>query len=73
MRKQVFSSFVEALDWDEDKGVLTVEYQNGGKSMFPATEEQAMAVWNAPSIGSALHANIPGFTHKNVPRDASGG
>jgi phage baseplate assembly protein gpV len=61
-RKAVYSSFVDALDYDEEAGVLTVEYQNGKSTQHEVDAETVARIWNAPSIGEALHANVPGFT-----------
>lgn len=71
-RKAVYSSFVAALDHDEESGTLTVEYQNGKSSTHALDDSAIAAIWNAPSIGTALHAHIPGFTSKGK-RDADAG
>jgi phage baseplate assembly protein gpV len=65
MRKSVYSSFIDALDYDEEAGVLTVEYQNGKSTQHEVDAETVVAkIWNAPSIGEALHANVAGFTKR---------
>jgi hypothetical protein len=62
--KTVFSSFVSDLEWDAETQTLTVGYKNGGTSSHRLDEDTAMAIWDAPSIGKALHDLVPGFTSK---------
>jgi hypothetical protein len=70
MRKGVYSSFVATLDYSPEAGTMTVEYQNGRTSTHPVTPQQADVIWNAPSVGTALHATIPDFTKKG-PRNGN--
>lgn len=51
---------------------MTVVYQNGNQSTHSVTPEQADNIWNAPSVGQALHQHIEGFSTKGKPRVKSG-
>lgn len=70
--KSVYSSFVDSLVYDSDQGTMTVVYQNGNQSTHSVTPEQADNIWNAPSVGRALHQHIEGFSTKGKPRVKSG-
>lgn len=69
-RKSVYSSWISDIEYDSDTQVLTVGYQNGGASSHKVPPEIAEMIWRAPSIGEALHANVPGFT-KRGPRGSA--
>lgn len=57
--RPVFSSHVAAIGYDN--GDLHVQYNNGRSGFFAGVPEAlANQVMTAPSVGSALHAQIRG-------------
>jgi len=62
--KRVYSSYIDAIAYDPEKGTMTVAYQSGKTSVHEVTPEQADSIWNAPSIGQALHATLDGYTQR---------
>lgn len=64
--RQVFSSHVKSIGYDDAKGELHVSYQNGKTAVYegvpPATARNVMS---SASIGQALHAQVRGrFKHR---------
>jgi KTSC domain len=62
--KRVYSSYIDSITYNPDAGILAVTYQSGKTSIHEVTPEQADSIWNAPSIGQALHATIDGYTQR---------
>lgn len=68
--KQVFSSNVREIGYDEDTQILAVKFNSGALyHYFGVPGEVARSVMNAPSIGTALTAEIKGvYPYERQPR-----
>ena len=66
--KQVFSSHVDTVAYDDAAKTLLVEYKGGKTSAYSGVSpDVANAVMSAESIGSALHEHVRGkFPHTYV-------
>ena len=66
--RDVFSSTAQAVGWDEQLGGMVVTWKNGRRSLYVGvSEELAMQVATAPSVGSMLNDQIkPNFAHRYV-------
>lgn len=64
--RQVFSSHVKAIGYDDAKGELHVAYQNGKTAVHEGVPPAiAKNVMGSASIGQALHAQVRGqFKHR---------
>lgn len=64
--RNVYSSHVARIGYDDASATLRVEYTNGRAVEYvevsPATADSVMS---APSIGAALHSHVRG-KHKHV-------
>lgn len=57
--KTVFSSFVDAIGYDDDTQELHVKYRNGKEGVYKnVPPDKAEQVISAPSVGTALHELI---------------
>ena len=63
--KDVFSSHIDRVSYDDAKQVMTVTYQNGKTSVYSGvTPDAAKEVLSAESVGKAIHKGIRGqFEH----------
>lgn len=66
--RRVFSSFVESVHYDASDLSLTVNYKDGGSSVYVGVPPTVgRAVESAPSIGEALHEQIRGrYAHQST-------
>lgn len=64
--RQVFSSHVGSIGYDDAKGELHVAYQNGKTAIYEGVPPMvARNVMGSASIGSALHSQVRGqFKHR---------
>jgi hypothetical protein len=64
----VYSSHVAEIGYDNDTGELLVTWQSGRVSAYAGvSEELALQVANAPSVGQALNAQVKNvFSHRYV-------
>ena len=59
--KQVNSTHIHAVGYDQTNNELHVEYKGGGKYRYKdVPPEKARMVMNSGSIGSALHQHVKG-------------
>jgi hypothetical protein len=57
--KNVFSSHVQSVGYDDETNELIVVWQNGRTSAYAGVDEgTALALANAPSVGTMLHQEI---------------
>ena len=63
--KNVFSSHIDRVSYDDAKQVMKVTYQNGKTSVYAGvTPDAAKEVFSAESVGKAIHKEIRGqFEH----------
>ena len=63
--KNVFSSHIDRVSYDDAAGKLMVQYQNGKTSVHDGVPpDVAERVMSSPSVGEALHKHIRGrFPH----------
>jgi KTSC domain len=66
--KNVFSSHVETIGFNDETGELEVTWKNGRRSVYEGVDEgTAVALANAPSVGRMLHNEIKNqFRHRYV-------
>lgn len=66
--KSVFSSNVVSVGWDSETSDLLVEWKSGKRSAYAGvTEETALALSTAPSVGQMLNMEIkPNYPHRYV-------
>jgi len=64
----VYSSHVIEVGYDSDAGELLVTWQNGRVSAYAGvTEDLAVQIANAPSVGQALNAQVKNvYSHRYV-------
>jgi len=64
----VYSSHVVEVGYDSDAGELLVTWQSGRVSAYAdVTEELAVHIANAPSVGQALNAQVKNvYLHRYV-------
>ena len=64
--KSVFSSNVASIGWDEAGMIVT--WNSGRRSLYEGvTEDDAMSIARAPSVGQALNMDIkPYYPHRYV-------
>ena len=64
----VYSSHVTEVGYDSDAGELLVTWQSGRVSAYAGvSEELALQIANAPSVGQALNAQVKNiFSHRYV-------
>ena len=64
----VYSSHVTEVGYDSDAGELLVTWANGRVSAYAGvTEELAVQIANAPSVGQALNAQVKNvYSHRYV-------
>lgn len=59
--RRVFSSHIDAIDYDSQRGLFTVAWKSGAKTTyFGVPPDVAANVEGAASIGMALHMHIRG-------------
>ncbi len=59
--KSVFSSMASEVGWDDETNEVIVVWPNGKTSAYgPATEDVAVSVANAPSVGQAINSELKG-------------
>ena len=60
--KNVYSSNVQEVAYDEEKKELMITWTRGKRSIYSGVpEELAVDLANAPSVGSMLNAEIKNF------------
>ena len=66
--KNVFSSMVSEVGWDEAEGLLVTWAKSGKRSAYAGVpEDVAVALSNAPSVGTMLNEDIkPYYPHRYV-------
>lgn len=73
--KNVFSSHVQRVGYDEETGELHVHFSNGHEGFYQGIPpEVARDVLTAPSIGQELHRTVRGsygFSYLRKPGKAS--
>ena len=70
---KVYSSVVDEIDYDEANQSLTVKWAKSGRVSRYAgvSPDQASRIMKAPSVGSALHAEIKkgDYEHEYLPQE----
>jgi hypothetical protein len=66
--QSVYSSNVESVGFDDNMGEMTVTWKSGKTSAYAGvTEELALQVANAPSVGSAINSMIKNiYPHRYI-------
>jgi hypothetical protein len=66
--KNVFSSHIETVGFNDETGELEVTWKNGRVSAYEGVDEgTALALANALSVGTMLHEEIkPNFRHRYI-------
>lgn len=66
--QEVFSSNVISVGYDEENQDLIITWKNGRQSAYNGvTEELALELSKAPSVGSMLNSDIkPNYPHRYV-------
>ena len=67
--KSVYSSMVTEVGWDSDTEEILVTWARSGKrsAYKGATEDVAVSLANAPSVGEMIHSEIrPNYSHRYV-------
>ena len=66
--KSVYSSHVQTVGYDSDKGELLITWDNGRVSAYEGVDEQtALQLSNTDSVGRMLHNDIkPNYKHRYV-------
>lgn len=64
----VFSSQCSNVGYDEELGGMVVTWKNGRRSLYVGvSEELAVQIANAPSVGSLLNSDIkPVYPHRYI-------
>ncbi len=64
--RNVFSSMVNEIGWDDETSDLIVTWNNGRKSAYAGvSEDVALALSNAPSVGNMINSEIkPNYQHR---------
>lgn len=61
LSRDVFSSHIRTIGYDDETGELTVTFDNGKTAAYAGVPGPvAQSVMNAPSIGQALHNSVRG-------------
>ncbi len=66
--KQVYSSNVREVGYDPDSQEMLVKWKNGKTSAYAGvSEDKAIEVANAPSVGGIIHSEIRDqYSHRYV-------
>lgn len=66
--KNVFSSMVSEVGWDEESGDLLITWNTGKKGAYAdVPEELAVRLSNAASVGEMINAEIkPNFKYRRL-------
>lgn len=68
--KSVYSSHVSEVGYDEDRGGMTVKWQNGRTSLYEGVPEETaemLASGAVASVGGYLHTEIKNrFSHRYI-------
>ena len=69
--KQVFSSTIQEIGYDEGEQMLAVKFNTGALyHYFGVPLEVARSVMNAPSVGTALNAEVKGtYKYARQPQE----
>lgn len=64
--RNVFSTMVNEVGWDDETSDLIITWNNGRKSAYSGVpEDVALALSNAPSVGTMLNAEVkPYYKHR---------
>lgn len=66
--KDVYSTMVSNVGWDDETNDLLVTWANGRKSAYSdVPEDVALALSNAPSVGTMINMEIkPHYAHRYI-------
>ena len=64
--RNVFSTMVNEVGWDDETNDLIITWNNGRKSAYAGVpEDVALALSNAPSVGAMINSEIkPYYQHR---------
>lgn len=64
--RNVFSTMVNEVGWDDDTSDLIITWNNGRKSAYAGVpEDVALSLANAPSVGAMINSEIkPYYQHR---------
>lgn len=69
--KNVYSSHIDRVGYDDEEGLLHVHFSNGSEVAYDVPSHVAASVLDAPSIGEELHRTVRGkfgFTYLKKAR-----